>query len=319
MAKDNLKLKQSKKQHHYLRSFLSLALGFLAVNLIILGILAWWLSSTLTNTDKFVSAVAPLSENSDIQKFVAKEVGRNILDAAEVPVRDFAGQLLPNENLATQSEQQIRSTIEPIIEESVQKVVQSPVFGQLWKQGITAAHSGFVSQLENNNQKSEINLKPVAEGIINELSATRLAFIKDKLDLEKFELKIDLSKTLENGNKNTGQIDQIRSYYEMSKSAILIIFALAVGLAILSITIASHHLKTFRRIAILTGVFTIILALALQASSSGIGSLDDVQQKAIAATLNTITQPLRNVLLLIGGVSLAAGVATKLYELKFKK
>src|SRR3954464_12503582 len=94
LRKENAKLARRVSWGQRARSSSSAFLLVLGCGLAVLSLLALWLRGTLLNTDRYVSTVAPLAANPDIQNAVADKLENAIFSRV-----DFAGlsrQVLPD-------------------------------------------------------------------------------------------------------------------------------------------------------------------------------------------------------------------------------
>ena len=125
------------KVHHYIRTTVSSFFGIVAVTLLLISILVFWVSQTVTNTDQYVKTVGPLVSKPEVQNFVSDKITDLILgdvnmepknhqpqngpnqsnqnDNEGVPVRDLASQLLPAEQVAGKTDEQLKAEIKPAI------------------------------------------------------------------------------------------------------------------------------------------------------------------------------------------------------------
>jgi len=291
--------------HHRVRTFFSSFFGFFALGLIILSILVIWLDRTLTDTNTYVGTVAPLVTKPAVQNFAVTKASSALLGTNGPSVRDIATQLLTPEQIAGKTDEQLRAAVTPIVEDSLRSVVASPAFAELWKTNNKAIHSQLMTQLRDGSQTINLNFRPLITGLIDQLGTTKLGFVKDKLDLPADAGQVKLEGK---------QLDNVRTVYDYFKKALLAILvsaSLAVGLCVL---ISVHHLKTFRRIALLTGIFSAVLAVLLSATSLFKISGDAAEQKFATTLVNGITHDLRISLIVIAILGIGSAIASKIYS-----
>ncbi len=292
-------------QHYFIRTVFASIIGFLAVSLIILSILVSWLSRTLTDTDRYVGAVTKLVEEPGVQNFVVDRTTEALLNNSEAPVRDIATQLLGAEAVAGKADVQLQAALMPVVKENVRSVISSPQFETVWIDSNRSVHSQLVSQLDNDSSAVALNFRPVIDGVLQQLDTTKLNFISNNV-----KLKNDVGVVTLQGEK----LSAVRSAYDTFNNAALALLVAAAVSLILCVALSVHHIKTFRRIALMTGVFTGALAIMLSASSMISVNNDLVQQQFVVALVSNLTEQLRQTLIIVSVVSIALSIGSKVYE-----
>jgi hypothetical protein len=309
-SSDKINLGSSPK-HHYVRTIFSSLFGFFALALIIVSILVVWLDGTISSTSQYTKTVAPLVADPDVQAFVVEKASGALLESKDAPIGDIALGLLGEAQVAGKTDEQLRTEVTPIVKENLKKVIASPAFAELWKANNSAIHAELIKQLKSSSPTIELDFRPLIEGVINELSTTDLAFIKDGIELKDDAGKITLKEK---------QLDNVRKVYDYFQKAMLAIVGLAVLASALCVIISVHHLKTMRRIALMTGIFAGILAAVLGAASLfKIGGDDLVQQKFAVALINGVTHDLRLSLIVIAVLGIGVAIGSKIYSVVSSK
>lgn len=299
-------------KHHYIRTTFAALFGFFALSLIIVAILVVWLNVTISSTDQYTKTVAPLVTNPDVQVFVVDKASTAVLENEGAPIRDIATQLLGESQVTGTTDEQLRAAVTPIVKDSLRSVIASPAFAALWKTSNSAIHAQLISQLKSDSPTIELNFHPLVADVINELGTTKLGFVKDKLEIKDDAGKVTIKEK---------QLDNVRNVYDYFQKAMLAIIALAILSLVLCVIISVHHVKTARRIALLTGIFAAVLAVLLSATSLiKIGGDDVVQQKFAVALINGVTHDLRLALIIVAVLGIGGAVASKIYDtIKAKK
>ncbi len=307
---DRINISSSPK-HHYIRTIVSSLFGFIALALIIVSILVIWLNRTISSTDQYTKTVAPLVTDPDVQAFVVEKASGALLDNKDAPIQDIAGELLGQAQVAGKTDEQLRAEVTPVVKDSLKTVIAAPGFATLWKANNSAIHAQLISQLKSDSSTIELNFRPLITGTIDELSTTKLGFVKDKLELKDDVGKVTLKEK---------QLDNVRKVYDYFQKAMLAIIGLAVLALTLCVSISVHHLKTVRRIALLTGIFAGMLTVLLSATSLvKIGGDDVVQQKFAVALVNGVTHDLRISLMVIAILGIGSAIGSKVYSVVKKK
>lgn len=291
--------------HHFIRTFFSSIIGSLALLLIILSIITVWINRTVTDTNTYVKTVAPLVLEADVQNFVVSKASEALLDNNDAPIRDIANELLTPNEIAGKTDEQLRTEIRPIIEESLSSVITSQSFANIWESNNRSIHTQLIFQLESDADEIKLDFHPLITGAIDQLKATKLAFVTDKLDIP-----VDAGQvTLEDK-----QLSNFRNVYDLFNKAMLALLIAAVAAVGLSVLISVHHLKTIRRISLLTGLFSAILAMMLSATSLISTGGDELDKKMGIALVNGVTHDLRLSLIVIAVVGIGGAVGSKVYS-----
>ena len=113
----------------FLRSLLATLLGLLAVVLLPVGLVAFWASTTLTDTDAFAQELGPVVSQPKVQDALADTVTTGVLDAVQLqPVAERA--------------------LEPVIRAEATKIVASRAVRSAWTESIRSAHEQFVAAMQ---------------------------------------------------------------------------------------------------------------------------------------------------------------------------
>ncbi|MDX6324545.1 MAG: hypothetical protein QOK15_899 [Nocardioidaceae bacterium] len=164
-------------EHHRWRSLTSAVLIVVACILAPIAVTAVWANRQISDTDRYVETVAPLSHDPAVQAAVASQVTKAVLDQIDVPsltaevVDGLAKQNLPPRAIVGLKalEVPITNGIESFISSSVTKVVASPQFAKAWVQANRSAHTAVVKVLSGEqggalsaqNGQITLNLAPI--------------------------------------------------------------------------------------------------------------------------------------------------------------
>jgi hypothetical protein len=117
-----------------------------------------WIQLTLTDTDRFVAAYAPLANDPAVQAFVATQAVDAINQAVDVPaltsnvidgIIDLGTGPVATKALDTLKGPAARG-IQGLIESSVDKFVQSDAFRAVWTQSLRISHTQLVKSMHGN-------------------------------------------------------------------------------------------------------------------------------------------------------------------------
>jgi hypothetical protein len=289
---------------HKVRSFFAAVSAIIGIYLILSSISVIWLNRTLTNTDTYVSTVAPLVTKPAIQKYIAQEVTTAILKNS--PTENLASALLPASEVTTNlNTEQLNNLIRPIIEADATKIVQSSSFINLWTQTNRTAHQAFISQLNNNSGQINLNLSPAITGLIAELNNSQLSAVAGHISVTPNTGKLAIK---------SGNIVQAHHYYrlyEASTYGVVIAAVIAIGLAII---LSAKRARLVRRILLWTGILALFQAAVLATPSFlSFSGNNVVTENAVKAFATALFHNLLIANLVIGIVCLAAGIGSMVY------
>ncbi|WP_323097337.1 hypothetical protein [Intrasporangium sp. YIM S08009] len=113
----------------FFRSLVATLLGLLAVVLLPVGLVAFWASTTLTDTDAFAQELGPVVTQPKVQDALADSVTTGVLGAIDLrPAAETA--------------------LEPIIRTEATKIVASQAVERAWTASVRSAHEQFVSAMQ---------------------------------------------------------------------------------------------------------------------------------------------------------------------------
>ena len=310
---------QPKKVHHYFRTFFAGLSGFIALNLILLSILVVWLGDTLTNTNTYVSTVSSLAKQEPVQEFVASKLAdtvtdqtTNIQDGEDSPsIRDIMGQLVPQDKIDGKSDEQLKQDLHVLIHDQLRSVLASDKFSVLWADTNRDLHQKLLEQVNSTDGDFELDFHDILVGTFDLLKGTKFDFITDKIDIpsDVGVVKVESS-----------NFDQARKFYNYFKIARIALLACAFLSAVITVLLSVHHMKTLRRMAVLTAVFTGLMATLLSAGNLFKNMKNAPQDKdLILAMANVIFKDLRIILFSVAGIAVLIAVDSKIFELIKKK
>jgi hypothetical protein len=169
-------------QHSVWRSVLSGILIVVACLLAPLSVAAVWASTQISDTEQYVSTVAPLGSDPAVQNAIANAVSNAVIEAVDVPtltseaLSALAGQdfVPPRVSGALPAlAEPISNGIEGFIRSQVDNVVASRQFGTAWERVNRTAHGQIVALLEGRQggivsaqgDTVTLNLAPVVEEV----------------------------------------------------------------------------------------------------------------------------------------------------------
>jgi hypothetical protein len=288
--------------HHYIRTMFAGLFGTVALSLVLASILLVWANRTLTDTATFTQTVAPLVTQPAVQEFVAAKLTDQLLQSA--PVAEVAASLLPADQVAGKTPEQLTPAVRAEIGKSVTQVLGSPRVVALWKSTSKSQHAEIIRQLDAGAPQVTLDVEPLVTEAVAELKQTELAPLANQIELKPGMAKVDLKGSL---------IEQVRTYYRDLKTATLVIVLVTLMSAGLAVWISVHHLKTLRRVLMGTAVIAFLTA-AVIAAPTVVPVGDAATQHLVAALAATLLHNLQVACLVIGGVGVVAAIGSKVYE-----
>ncbi|MFJ7156486.1 hypothetical protein ACIQUQ_16240 [Streptomyces sp. NPDC101118] len=164
------------REHHRMRALLSTLLIVIGCVLAPLGIVAAWTSQIVGNTDRYVSTVAPLASDPDVQEAVANRVTNAVkerLDLATL-LTDAAPEDRPLlEKALGKLGGSLEDAVASFVKEKARDVVASDAFENIWTNANRRIHTSVVRALtgsgdgavEIKNDTVTVDLAPVVEEV----------------------------------------------------------------------------------------------------------------------------------------------------------
>ncbi|WP_371483047.1 hypothetical protein [Kitasatospora sp. NBC_00315] len=174
-----------RRRHHWWRTSGAVVLIVLASVLSLLSVVSVWTSDIVGNTDRYVSTVAPLASNPDVQEAVAARVTTAVLD--QIDVKGLVNQLseaaaqqgvpAPAANLINGLSGPITSGLTDLVNTTVHRVVSSSAFESLWINANRAGHSALDKALTGqgggavslDNNQVTVDIAPIVARVQTEL------------------------------------------------------------------------------------------------------------------------------------------------------
>jgi hypothetical protein len=294
--------------HHPVRTFLAAIFGSIAFVLIIAAILAVWFNRTITDTDTYVRTITPLAEQQDIQNFVADRVTEGIVKGAATEA-DLVG-IVPQSEIAGKDVEELQTLARNTVRKNVLDVIQSANFQRLWHESNRNAHDKLISQLSTNKKEISVDFTPLIDGVMKELGNTSLGPLTQSVVLPQ-----DIGKV----NMNGVAIDKVSDYYNWLQKTTWSLVAAAAAATAICIALSTHHIRTFRRIMMVTGVATLTMALILQLPSWTQGIFGSTAQKVAVAVGDVLFHDLKIILLIIGITAIILALLSKVISVARRK
>ncbi|MFF0293219.1 hypothetical protein ACFYST_08525 [Kitasatospora sp. NPDC004614] len=141
---------QEKPRRHRVRSFFAVVLIVLAALLTPLAVVASWSRAQVTDTNRFVSTLAPLSSDPAVQGAVANRATNAIME--QLPISDLLNEVAPPDRPALNAAlgrigPALTDGLTGFVHDQVLNVVQSDAFAGIWENILRNAHATFTKVL----------------------------------------------------------------------------------------------------------------------------------------------------------------------------
>ncbi|GLW70058.1 hypothetical protein Kpho02_23570 [Kitasatospora phosalacinea] len=138
--------KAPRREHHRVRSFFAVLLIVLAAVLTPLGVVAAWSKSQVTDTDRFVSTMAPLASDPSVQNALTNRVTAAVME--QLPITDLLNDVAPADRPLLDAAlgklgPALTSGLTGFVHDQVLRFVQSDAFATVWTGVLRNAHGAF--------------------------------------------------------------------------------------------------------------------------------------------------------------------------------
>jgi hypothetical protein len=279
---------------------------------------AAWAATELSNTDRFVQSLAPLSQDPAVRTYLGDEVIAAIekrVDISGLTSDAFDGLasagLPPRASTALQAlAPAAASGLKGLLGSSVHKVIDSPQFEKVWVKALTASHKQLDNIL-NDNQDSAIVVNDT--GAVGIRLAPIIAKVKSQLESTDFPLATSIpavNVTVEVGTVKN--IAPLRAAYHLLLVLVGILPWVCIVCLVAGIAIAPHRALAamWTGIALAVAVALTLAALAIAIQAIGVAaSTHGVPQAVTHTLLGSLTTQISaaGVGVIVIGVVLALG------------
>lgn len=289
---------------HRFRIFFASVLGLVASWILVSSILVVWLNRTLTDTKTFTSTFAPLSHNKAIQEFLTTNVTDAIVHGASNS--DAAAQLVPGQDFSSADSEQIAKALRPVVLQNVSAIVRSEMFSSLWQHTVTDFHTSMKKQLESDSKQILLDFSPTANAIVDQLKTGALAPLANSTEIDTNKAKLSIE---------SDSLDNIRRAYKLFKATSVVWIVLGIVCAGGAIALSVDHARTFRRISMLTGMGSLLLALGFYTATRVPAKVGTTGGQAAQALIGTLLHDVQRTSIIIGVICIAAALMSKAVSL----
>ncbi|MFE5945056.1 hypothetical protein [Streptomyces sp. NPDC056480] len=296
---------------HRGRSFLAAVLIVIGCLLVPLGIVAAWTSDIVGDTDRYVSTVAPLASDADVQAAVANRVTGAVME--HIDLEDLLEGVAPEQRplLAKALGKlggSLESAVSSFVHDKAQDVVASDAFETVWTDANRAVHTSVVRALTGsgdgavqiNNDTVTVDLAPVIERVKERLVDSGLT-VAGKIP----EVHTDFTVV------RSDDIGKVKTGFRLLQVMGLWLPVLAVLLVVAGVLLATHRRRTVIASAIGVAVAALVLGIALTVFRTVyLNALPDtVSQPAAGSVYDALIHFLRTTVRMVVTLGLVVALA----------
>ncbi len=224
----------------FFRSLVATLLGLLAVVLLPVGLVAFWASTTLTDTDAFAQELGPVVTQSKVQDALADTVTHGVLDA--IDLRPPA-----------------ESALEPIIRTEATKIVASQAVERAWTASVRSAHEQFVAAMQGRG-----NTTVGSDGRVSLVLQVPLPGVSEALQQAGVpNIAAALKPTVRVPLVDASQMSTVQRVYRATSAWGTWGPAAVAALGLLAVLVAVRHARALGWLAVGWGVMSVLGILAI--------------------------------------------------------
>ena len=245
------------------RGVITWVLIVLASLLIPISVISLWAISTVTNTDQYVTTLAPLARNQIIIDHLARKATDELFSSHVV--QDKVASVLPAK--AKPIVQPVLAEVENYVYGLALQVFESPKFGQLWDTLNRHTHEAVIDVLTGKQSPLVEKLEKGGGIVVNVTPA--LNTLIDKANAKGVTLFNPLKPILTQGDHlgvtvvSKSQVSKFTGFFNAIVTLRWAVPVVALVLGILGIVIGVDHRKTLLRMAIGVALMTMLLLAGL--------------------------------------------------------
>ncbi|MFF2306677.1 hypothetical protein ACFVVP_29780 [Streptomyces sp. NPDC058128] len=296
---------------HRGRSFLAAVLIVIGCLLVPLGIVAAWTSDIVGDTDRYVSTVAPLASDADVQAAVANRVTGAVME--HIDLESLLEGVAPEQRplLAKALGKlggSLESAVSSFVHDKAQDVVASDAFETVWTDANRAVHTSVVRALTGsgdgavqiNNDTVTVDLAPVIERVKERLVDSGLT-VAGKIP----EIHTDFTVV------KSEDIGKVKTGFRLLQVMGLWLPVLAVLLVVAGVLLSTHRRRTVIASAIGVAVAALVLGIALTVFRTVyLNALPDtVSQPAAGSVYDALIHFLRTTVRMVVTLGLVVALA----------
>ncbi|MFE5768866.1 hypothetical protein ACFQ7O_10985 [Streptomyces sp. NPDC056485] len=296
---------------HRLRAFLSALLIIIGCVLAPLGIVAAWTSSIVGDTDRYVTTVAPLASNPDVQAAAANRVTGAVMEHIDLP--NLLEDVAPDQRPLLQKAlgklgNGLEGAVRSFVHEKALDVVQSNAFETIWTNANRTVHTSLVRALTGSdegavqikNDSVTIDLAPVIDQVKNKLVDSGMS-VAAKIP----EVHTDFTVL------RSDDIGRVKTGFRLLEIMGFWLPVIAVVLAAVGVLLSVHRRRTLVTAALGFALAALVLGIALTVFRTVyLNALPDtVSQPAAGAVYDAMIKLLRTTVRMVVALGVLLALA----------
>ncbi len=246
------------------RSYVSLVLFIVATLLTPIAVIGHWGHQTIANPEQYISTVAPLAEDPEIQQAVADVVSNAIIEQIDTGnlASGLLGAFIPNERLSDLLAGPIKVGIDGLIRGGVDRFVTSSAFQEAWVKINEAAQRGFIAALSGDpSGPVQFEGDDLVLNISSLLQEVQTALVDEGIEIAG-------AITIPESDAQVVLLDspalaQARAIYGFASPILSVILLLTAALFTLSVLLATRRARTTVAVGITVVAWAVVLNYSL--------------------------------------------------------
>ncbi len=229
-----------------------------------IGIVSYWAQRTITDSERYIETIGPLSANPQIQDAIAEFLTEKIQEQIEPEelVDEIFGDLVGQYPRLRVIEPVITGAIDSLIREVTYRIVRSEAFSDFWQAANLAAQKSIMVILQGRDDDTirlegdvvvldiSAAIEAVKQGLIN-----RGFTAAERINVPEADRQIELLEA--------PQLAQLRTVYAIASPVLALLLFVGLGLFVLAIVLAQRRPRMVAWVGLTLGLIGIVLATAL--------------------------------------------------------
>ncbi len=291
------------------RTVTATILAVLVAVLAIPSVLLVWVNRDVLNADRYVATVAPLAGDPDVQTAVTTRVTTEVMSHLDLSslLTSMTADLPPTATRGLLAlEGPIESALQTFVQNTVQSVVSSGTFAQIWTDANRAAHAGFLAVLTGQGERGivgtsgdsiTIDIGPIVAAAKNRLVAAGFQ-LAERIPAVQTQYTVVTSPSI-------GKAQQWFGIFQVLRWAVPV---LAAVLLLIALLLSPNRLRTL----LITALGIVVAMILLGAATFAARAI--VAPNTAGTVYDTLVGPLRTDIRWALGIALIVAGLTWLYR-----
>lgn len=230
-----------------------------------IGIVSFWAHRTITDSQRFVETMGPLSDSIEVQDAVAEVLTEKFQQQVDpkVLVNDIFGQLTTEYPRLRIIEPVIAGAIDSLIREVSYRIVRSDSFSQVWQAAIVTAQRSIMAVLQGREDSAvELDGDNIVLNISGALEAVKQGLIArgftaaERITIPPRDESIVLVEA--------PQLKQLRTVYSIASPVLMLLLFVGLGLFILAVVLSQRRPRMVAWVGFVLTIIGGVLAIVLE-------------------------------------------------------